>query len=1112
MKSKSGWSALRFTVILGALGLTALGWAQKIQIVPQVAAIEGETVVSPDGRLMATAGIDFVQVWDVRSGLLIRTILVNADLSKICGISPQDDSVLTLDRGGASRWDLRTGKLLKRQPSGEAAFVGASLQGNGQVRTVDAHGTLQMWDPNSGESVQRIALGITPTSAQWSPDGKWLAVATTDAALHLLDATTGRTALDIAADGWPTIGVRFSLDSSMMGAIGGARARIWDLKSRRLLKSFTIGTPSVEKSRNGIPTEQTLLTQAPALAFSPDGTHLVTPADGFGIQIWDIRSGVADRKLTGHSYLPISAAYTADGNRLITSAYGAETIIWDAKTGAMLSSVKAPKLFGQFASFSPDGNCLVAGSADAAGRIWHTDAGRTPIRLEGSWIGVAAFGSPASVAGTGVGNQAQLWDAHDGHLLASFRPTTGALTSVATSPDGRRIVTTDNEKLAKVWIGQGNTLSQTLTGHSGPVRSAAFSPDGKWIVTASDDRTARVWDAASGKNTLTLTGHANSVRSAQFSPDGHSIVTSSLDGTVRVWDARTGSPTLSIPVPVPGGGFQSPLASFSPDGSRILTVGSDTASVWDATSGHLVVSLALARRPLSASFSPDGTRIVTELDDRTAQLWDAASGKELGSLFGFADGSWGVTDPEGRFDISSLDGNVNLHWVVSDSPLTPLPIEIFMRDYFEPGLLDKIWHQETMRPVRSLVDLNRAQPTLNLDAKVADHFITVVVSATTGTTTLERNGAPIVQTGNPQDLRLFIDDKLVAHEDGVLQRDSMGNWSKTYKIPVPQNGEKEVEVIAYCFNQDRVKSPTARQTLPVNADRKPGRAYVITVGIDHYALKGMDLAYAVADARTMSEALATRIAGYTDVVTVPLLSDANHHDGTKAKVQAVLGALAGRTSDLSGVPNGDKIRPSTSEDLIILSWSGHGLSASTGEFYLVTEDVPNGPDLFAKATLNACVSSDDLTNWLRDVQAGDMALIIDACHSAASVQNKEFKPGPLGNRGLGQLAFDKGIRILAATQAEGLALESGKLGNGLLTYALVHDGLANGATPSLRGWLAGAVDDVPRLYDAISKGTLKVARGTEPATYSGSAASKSRAQTPVLFDYSSRKPAIPFVG
>ena len=43
----------------------------------------------------------------------------------------------------------------------------------------------------------------------------------------------------------------------------------------------------------------------------------------------------------------------------------------------------------------------------------------------------------------------------------------------------------------------------------------------------------------------------------------------------------------------------------------------------------------------------------------------------------------------------------HLHWVMPDDPLTPLPIEIFMRDYYEPRLLSRILNGEQFKPVNS---------------------------------------------------------------------------------------------------------------------------------------------------------------------------------------------------------------------------------------------------------------------------------------------------------------------------------------------------------------------------------------------------------------------------
>ena len=47
-----------------------------------------------------------------------------------------------------------------------------------------------------------------------------------------------------------------------------------------------------------------------------------------------------------------------------------------------------------------------------------------------------------------------------------------------------------------------------LKGHSDVVTSVAFSPDGKKIVSGSEDMTIRVWDAETGKEIIPpLEGH-----------------------------------------------------------------------------------------------------------------------------------------------------------------------------------------------------------------------------------------------------------------------------------------------------------------------------------------------------------------------------------------------------------------------------------------------------------------------------------------------------------------------------------------------------------------------------------------------------------------------------
>jgi WD40 repeat protein len=70
---------------------------------------------------------------------------------------------------------------------------------------------------------------------------------------------------------------------------------------------------------------------------------------------------------------------------------------------------------------------------------------------------------------------------------------------------------------------------------------------------------------------------------------------------------------------------------FSPDGTRAVTASYDkTARVWDAATGKPLAPALEHRGTVSgAAFSPDGTRVVTASDDGTARVWDATTGKPL---------------------------------------------------------------------------------------------------------------------------------------------------------------------------------------------------------------------------------------------------------------------------------------------------------------------------------------------------------------------------------------------------------------------------------------------------------------------------------------------------
>jgi hypothetical protein len=90
----------------------------------------------------------------------------------------------------------------------------------------------------------------------------------------------------------------------------------------------------------------------------------------------------------------------------------------------------------------------------------------------------------------------------------------------------------------------------------------------------------------------------------------------------------------------------------------------------------------------------------------------------------------------------------------------------------------------------------------------------------------------------------------------------------------------------------------------------------------------------------------------------------------------------------------------------------------------------------------------------------------------------------MNSKGLAQLAYEKGLYILTAAQGHQAALEAAELGHGFLTYALIVEGLKNGAADVeprdgnvvVREWMDYAVNRVPEMQASALLGArgLKV--------------------------------------
>ena len=529
-----------------------------------------------------------------------------------------------------------------------------------------------------------------------------------------------------------------------------------------------------------------------------------------------------------------------------------------------------------------------------------------------------------------------------------------------------------------------------------------------------------------------------------------------------------------------------PLA-FSPDGNNLASGWDDnTIRVFDVASGRQLRSLAgHSNLVASVAFSPDGRFILSGSPDSSLRVWNAVTGDELADLYAFGQSGWAVVDPQGHFDTNDLDGGAPLHWLVPDDPMHILPLELFMRDYYTPRLLARIINGEPLSPVRSIAEIkNRVQPDVSIvsvtPSRTNPGRADVVVHAVSQTS--EKN-----QASGLEDLRLFRNGQLVGYREGTLN----GGDFTFSAIQLPTSA-KSVTFTAYAFNSERIKSATALEDYQYapGPPAKP-RAWLVQIGVNHYQAAGCELHGSANDAETLSEILTDRLkARGLDVRPTLLVSTNQTGDATKTKIRQALAAIAASA---------------TPDDVFFLSFSGHGYSNRQGQFYILPSDVVGRCDGVDDQMLNSAISADELTQWLRPIDAGQMTFILDSCDSASSVESNDFKPGPMGSPGLGQLAYDKRMRILAASQPNQAARESDSLHQGLLSYALTQEGLTESKADwqpadgkiMVGEWLNYAANAVPKI---LRSGAVDTHRGlVEVGAPEHEVPS---IQTPAVFDFS----------
>ena len=670
------------------LGIALFAWIQWGIARSQLLASKASMLLEVDPELSVLlaqeARVQFADTEAARE--VIRQGLTS--LSNVAGALPEQSDrvknavfgrdgqyILTTSVDGtAGLWDTKTKKKLKQFGGKQDEVIDAAFSPDGNlIVTTGADGKARLWDGATGAPVRELQGGHIGrvNAAVFSPNSELVATAGDDQTAIVWNVGTGEKIKVLSGHQGSVHEIVFSPDGTRIATEAtDETGRIWEWRTSKVL---------VLPGLTG---------QVAAMAFSPDGKVLVTEGGpgterGVGVggncpaTVWSVDSGRAKATLAGHEQYIAAVAFSPDGSLIVTSSGDNTARVWDQR-GSLISELRGHTRSVSDAVFSSDGTRIVTASADNTARVWDVYSGRSLTELRGHSLplNTAAFSPDGQFILTAGDDRAvRLWSVSERGGVVVLRGHSNSVNSAAYSPDGRYILTAGID--GRLWItgaGEPAPLGLLKRGRSGEIIDARFSPDGKWIATASSDMQVQIWnvDSISGitKQSEKDLNTDDLVNSVAFSPDSKSIIAACRDGTVRVWNHNTGE---LVDLPKQIGSVNS--AAFSSDGKFILTAGADGARIWDAT-GHKLLSrvgpdqtevqwaqyglmavdcyggnnigrvwkaadgsmLAELRghhdRINRAWFSADSKLIVTSSTDKTARVWNASTGQGIAILRG----------------------------------------------------------------------------------------------------------------------------------------------------------------------------------------------------------------------------------------------------------------------------------------------------------------------------------------------------------------------------------------------------------------------------------------------------------------------------------------------
>jgi len=233
-----------------------------------------QTGFSSDGRWIFTINGDkSAKVWNATSGELKVNIANNERIYR-ASFSPNADRLLTVEQqGGMKLWHVETGQLI-----GEIAKKGFiedymksfEFSPDGQNIATFLLGDTRLWNLKTGELRFKLLKSQT-TDATFSPDGRWLATASSDkqSAGKIWNVETGEVKLTLPTTGSKSISIIFNPQGTILVTTNDKGVMLWNAETGELIATM-------DEARYPV-------------AFSPDGRTIATGARNNMALLWELQ-------------------------------------------------------------------------------------------------------------------------------------------------------------------------------------------------------------------------------------------------------------------------------------------------------------------------------------------------------------------------------------------------------------------------------------------------------------------------------------------------------------------------------------------------------------------------------------------------------------------------------------------------------------------------------------------------------------------------------------------------------------------------------------------------------------------------------------------------------